>query len=199
MSTLKTHSCICSRQKLMQMPFLPPPSFLLPQVYIISITLEHWIPLLANFAVLFKIVSFYPTQVYSTRRSWLRIFPPSVLIAPRLLLVLLITYEATLVWKNANILIGFEEEPGLNKAALHRYNEIATLDYALQAAFCFYASCILLYKTVETYKILKRSRQLSVRRHIRFLVVSQYTLGWMPMARMWLTLLVSSPFSSPLG
>jgi hypothetical protein len=103
--------------------------------------------------------------------TWLRILPPSVLLAPRILLVLIVTYEASLVWKRATLLTGFEFSRNFNKSAYENYKNVAIVDYTLQATFCFFASCILLYKAYTKWRMMTERRHCSTKERLCCLLV----------------------------
>lgn len=147
-----------------------PLSSLSPPVQVTCLSLEHWIPLIADSALIFKILSFYPPRIYSTKARIIRLAPPVVLLLPRLIIVSYSTYVVFKLYSETTVRQGLVLQY-MRRSVMRQFVLVATLDFALQAAFCFMASCALLYKTIEFYLNLKQMAAKTIKRKLRFFMV----------------------------
>ncbi|PWN37518.1 uncharacterized protein FA14DRAFT_152896 [Meira miltonrushii] len=141
------------------------------RVHVLDISLEHFIPLISDLAVLCKIRSFYPHPLYSFRQQTLILLPFVSLLIPRLGLSIANTYavyrsESSVEWspdKSFPGILGFNWVPMLRATS--------QAEYGLQAVYCAGSAIILLYKSLSFTNL--RSAQLRrdlVRRRLRFFV-----------------------------
>lgn len=141
------------------------------RVHVLDISLEHFIPLISDLAVLCKIRSFYPHPLYSFRQQSLILLPFICLLIPRLGLSIANTYavyrsESSVEWssdKSFPGILGFDWVPMLRATS--------QAEYGLQAVYCAGSAIILLYKSLSFTNL--RSAQLRrdlVQRRLRFFV-----------------------------
>jgi hypothetical protein len=142
-------------------------------VQITCLSLEHWIPLVADFALIFKLLSFYPPRLYTRRARLIRLSPPTLLLLPRLVFVSYLTYLACVIYHQPVLQKGRLSQL-VSLEATDRFVLVSTLDFATQAAFCLFASCALFYKTIHFYRNLQQIRRKTIKRKLRFFVVSTW-------------------------
>lgn len=141
------------------------------RVHVLDISLEHFIPLISDLAVLCKIRSFYPHPLYSFRQQTLILLPFICLLIPRLGLSIANTYavyrsESSVEWspdKSFPGILGFDWVPMLRATS--------QAEYGLQATYCAGSAIILLYKSLSFTNL--RSAQLRrdlIQRRLRFFV-----------------------------
>lgn len=94
---------------------------LYPPVSIACLSLEKFTCFVADLALIFKVRSFYPKPTYSLMQQFLRISPLLILVPPRLALICVFSAFALLRSEN-------------------EYRVIGVAEFALQIAYCSYAS-----------------------------------------------------------
>lgn len=119
------------------------------------LVMEHWIPLISDVAIIFKVIGFYPSQLYSSRSRILRLTPPIFLLLSRTALICYLTYISNVIYTQASSLSG-QVKQVFSLDLLDIFVYIATTIFATQAAFCLYASCFLIYKICQFYFNLKQ-------------------------------------------
>jgi hypothetical protein len=134
------------------------------------LVLEHWIPLVANAAVISKVIGFYPPQLYTLKRRLLYISPPIFLLFSRAVLICYLTYIANLMYTEATSIFG-QVQQVFNLDVADQFVIIGTTIFATEAAFCLYTSCFLIYKICQFYFNLKQQDGRGIRRKSRFFLV----------------------------
>lgn len=137
----------------------------------IVVVLEHWIPLVANTAVIFKLMDFYPSQLYSLKQRLIRLSPPVFLLFCRMVLICYITYLTNRLYTQSANTFG-QVKQTLSTTDLSLFIIIGTCIFVLEAAFCLYASTLLVYKMVQFYRNLTQMDGRIIRRKSRLFLVS---------------------------
>lgn len=139
------------------------------------LVLEHWIPLVANAAVIFKVIGFYPPQLYPLKRRLIYISPPVFLLFSRAILICYLTYVAYLMYAEATSVFG-QVQQVYSLDIADKFVIVGTTIFATEAAFCLYTSCFLIYKICQFYLNLKQQDGRAIRRKSRLFLVSAKSL-----------------------
>jgi hypothetical protein len=117
--------------------------------------MEYWIPLVSDAAIIFKVMGFYPSQLYSLRSRTLRASPPIFLLLVRTALICYLTYISNVIYTEATSLSG-QVKQVFSLDLLDIFVYVGTTIFAIEAAFCLYTSCFLIYKICQFYFNLKQ-------------------------------------------
>lgn len=131
--------------------------------------MEHWIPLIAESAIIFKIIGFYPAQLYTVKSRILRCSPPAFLLIARAALICYLTYIANILYTQAASLSG-QVKQVVSLDILNMFEYIGTAIFATEAAFCLYTSSFLIYKIYQFYRNLKQQDGSGIKRKSRLFV-----------------------------
>lgn len=131
--------------------------------------MEHWIPLVSDIAIIFKIIGFYPLQLYTTKGRILRLTPPAFLLIARAALICYLTYVANMLYTQASSLSG-QVKQVISLDLLDMFVYIGTAIFATEAAFCLYASGLLIFKICQFYMNLKQQDGTAIRRKSRLFI-----------------------------
>lgn len=136
-----------------------------------DLALEHFIPLIADLALLFKIRSFFPRPVYSYRRQMLMLAPLVALWIPRLGLGIANTYFIYKLESTVS-LQPHRAYPAVVGVEWIRPTFITgQVEYGLGAVYSLYAACVLLYKARRFSKMhSSQLRRHVLQRRIRFFI-----------------------------